>query len=71
MKILASVFDPQKMHLYEAPIRGKHPVHLIEGGEYLTEDERYFGNDDMGWFNLNQKEYEYFKSQLKEIEILI
>ena len=50
-------------------------VHL----EYLsklkfTEDERDFDTghcDDMGWFFLNTKEYNYFKSQLREIEFKI
>ena len=72
VKILAAEFDKKKMHLYDAPKRGKHPVHMIEGGRYLTEDERVSGEySDMGWFNLNQKEYDYFKSQLKTIEIEI
>ena len=45
---------------------------MIEGGMYLTEDERVFNEySDMGWFNLNQKEYDYFKSQLKPIGIEI
>ena len=72
VKILAAEFDGKKMHLYDAPKRGKHPVHMIEGGMYLTEDERVFNEySDMGWFNLNQKEYDYFKSQLKPIGIEI
>ena len=68
-KVLVAKYEPTKMHLYDAPFRGKHPVHLIEGGEYLTESEEDFGYGDMGWFNLNQKEYDYFKSQLKVVEI--
>lgn len=67
--ILAAPFDPKKMHVYDVKTTGKHPVHMIEGGNYLTENEDDFGSGDMGWFYLNQKEYDYFKSQLKEIEL--
>lgn len=72
VKFIGAEFDPTKMHIYSVKTTGKHPVHLIEGGEYLTEDNRNFetgGCSDMGWFWLNQKEYEYFKSQCKEIEL--
>lgn len=59
------------MHLYEAYIRGeKHPVHIIEGGDYVTESEEDFGGD-VGWYNLNQKDYDYFKSNLIEITLEI
>lgn len=71
MKILAAVFNNKKMHVYDCKTIGKHPVHMIEGGAYLTESEEDFGSGDMGWFFLNQKEYDYFKSQLKEIEIKV
>lgn len=71
-KVLAAVFDPKKMHVYDVKTTGKHPVHMIEGGEYLTESEEVFNESgEMGWFWLNQKEYDYFKSQLKEVEIEI
>jgi len=69
LKIICAEFDPKKMHIYDVKTTGKHPVHLIEGGELLTEDVRDFGPADMGWFWLNQKEYEYFKSQCKEVVI--
>lgn len=70
MKIIAAVFEPNKMHVYDVKTTGRHPVHMIEGGEYLTEDERQFEESgDMGWFYLNQKEYDYFKSQCREIDI--
>lgn len=43
---------------------------MIEAGKYLTENEEIYNEArDMGWFYLNKKEYEYFKSQLKEIEV--
>lgn len=71
MKILAAAFEPRKMHLYDVKTMGKHPVHVIEGGGYLTEVEEDFGDGDCGWYWLNQKEYDYFKSQLKEVEIII
>lgn len=67
--ILVAEYDPKKMHVYDVKTTGKHPVHMIEGGEYLTESEEDFGSGDMGWFWLNQKEYDYFKSQLREIKI--
>ena len=68
---IGAKFDPKKMHVYDVKTLGKHPVHMIEGGEYLTEDEREFNPcGDMGWFWLNQKEYDYFKTQCKEIAII-
>lgn len=70
MKIKAAIFEPTKMHPYVVKTKGKHPVHIIEGGEYITEDERVFDeSSDLGWFWLNQKEYDYFKSQVKEYDI--
>lgn len=73
--IIAAEFEPKKMHIYDVKTKGKHPVHLIEGGEYLTEDEMpndyYYSGCDMGWFWLNQKEYEYFKMHCEPIEISI
>lgn len=63
-EVYCAIFDPKKMHIYDVKTTGKHPVHLIEGGEYITEDDREFDPcGDMGWFFLNQREYEYFKSQ--------
>lgn len=67
--ILAAVFDPKKMHVYDVKTTGKHPVHLINGGAYITESEEDFDDNDMGWYWLNQKEYDYFKSQLREVEV--
>ena len=69
-KFIGAIFEPKKMHPYVVTTKGKHPVHLVAGGEYITEDERSFDTDssDMGWFCLNQKEYDYFKSQCHEIE---
>ena len=73
MKVLAAVFNPKKMHIYDVKTTGKRPVHLIEAGKYLTEEdlgEGYWNSGmDMGWFFLNQREYDYFKTQLKDIEI--
>lgn len=69
MKFIGAIFEPKKMHIYDVKTTGKHPVHLIDGGEYITEDERDFGIHDMGWFYLNQKEYDYFKSQCRELEV--
>ena len=68
--IIGADFDPSKMHVYDVKTHGKHPVHLIEGGSIITEDDRDFDpSGDMGWFWLNQKDYDYFKSQCKEMEI--
>ena len=67
--VIGAKFDPKKMHIYDVKTKGKHPVHLIEGGEYLTEDERVLDeSSDMGWFWLNQKDYEYFKAHCEEIK---
>lgn len=50
--------------------RAKHPIHMIEGGDYLTEDMSEFNPaGDMGVFGLNQKDYEWFKSHLVEVEL--
>lgn len=70
VKIIGADFDPKKMHVYDVKTTGKHPVHLIEGGAVITEDKRDFAQGgDMGWFWLNQKEYDYFLSQRKEMEV--
>ena len=69
IKVLASIFNRKKMHIYDCKTIGKYQVHMICGGLYLTESEEDFGGGDMGWFFLNQKEYDYFKSQLKEVVI--
>ena len=66
---IGTEFEPKKMHIYVVKTSGKHPVHLIEGGDYITEDERDFGNADMGWFWLNEKEYNYFKKLCRKITI--
>ena len=70
--ILATEFKPTKMHIYDVKTTGKHPVHVIEGGSYITESEEVLDEcSDLGWFFLNQKEYDYFKSQLREMEFEI
>lgn len=70
MKVIAAPFNPRKMHVYGVKTKGRYPVHIIEGGAYLTEDDRQFDASlDVGWFWLNQKDYNYFKSQLREIDI--
>lgn len=65
--IIGARFEPNKMHIYDVKTTGKHPVHLVDGGSYLTEDKGSFGNGDMGWFFLNQREYDYFKSKCGEV----
>lgn len=50
--------------------RAKHPVHMIEGGSYLTEDmTEYDPKSDLGVWGLNKKDYEWFKNHLVEIEV--
>lgn len=68
-KILGAIFDSKKMHIYDVKTKGRHPVHVVEGGEYITEEDFDNGEGDCGWFWLNQKEYDYYKSQIKEIEV--
>lgn len=68
-KILVAEFEPNKMHVYSCKTTGKRPVHMIDGGNYLTLEEGDFGSGDMGWFFLNQKEYNYFLSKQKEVDI--
>lgn len=52
--------------------RAKHPVHMIEGGDYITEDMTETNpSSDMGVFGLNQKDYEWFKNNLIEVEVQI
>lgn len=66
--LIGADFDPKKMHVYDVKTHGKHPVHLIDGGAIITEDKRDFEQGgDMGWFWLNEKEYQYFKSQCREM----
>lgn len=70
--ILATEFKPTKMHIYDVKTTGRHPVHVIDGGSYITESEEVLDeSSDLGWFFLNQKEYDYFKSQLREMEFEI
>lgn len=70
VKVLVAKNRPGKYHPYQVKTRGKHPIHIINGGDYLTEDMRVFDEcDDCGIWWLNQKEYDYFKSNLNEIEL--
>ena len=70
VKVLVADFEYKKYHPYEVKTKGKHPIHIIEGGDYITEDMRVFDEcSDCGVWRLNQKEYDYFKSNLKEIEL--
>lgn len=68
IEIIAADFEPKKMHIYDVKTKGKHPVHIIEGGELITEDERVLDeSSDLGWYWLNEKEYNYFKSKCRTI----
>ena len=64
-------FEPHKMHVYDVKTKGKHPVHLVEGGSYITEDDttQFDPCGDMGWFYLNEREYQYYKSKERTITI--
>ena len=68
--IKATIYDPKKYHIYSVKTTGKHPIHMIEGGDYITEDKTVFNVvSDMGYFWLNKKEYDLFKSNLKDVTI--
>jgi hypothetical protein len=70
--IKAAKFESNKMHIYDVKTTGKNIVHMIEGGEYLTLDETIFSyRSDVGWFYLNQKEYDYFLSKLEDVTLEI
>jgi hypothetical protein len=70
--IKAAKFESNKMHIYDVKTKGKNIVHMIEGGEYLTLDDTIFNyRSDVGWFYLNQKEYDYFLSKLEDITLEI
>ena len=70
IKIIGAKFDSKKMHVYDVKTTGKHPVHMIESGEYITEDmTEYDSTSDMGVFGLNAKDYKWFKEHLVEIEV--
>ena len=56
---------------YDVKTTGKHPIHMIEGGTYITEDDFDFGSSDMGWFFLNQRDYNWFKNHLEEKDVEI
>ena len=60
-KIMVAIFDPKKMHIYDCKTSGKRPVRLVDGGEYITQSESENFNEcgDMGWYYINQKEFEY------------
>lgn len=67
---IGAEYEWAKYHPYTVKTSGKHPVHLIDGGAYITEDERDFEpRGDMGWFWLNQREYDYYKAHRKEYTI--
>ena len=70
VKIIGAEFEPEKMHLFEDKRKNFHPVHIIEGGDIITEDDRVLNiNSDCGWYYLNDAEYKYFKSKCEEIII--
>lgn len=53
--------------------RAKHPVRMIEGGYYLTEDmdSEFNPQSEMGIWGLNARDYEWFKNNLIEVEVEI
>lgn len=44
-------------------------IHVIEGWGAYTEDERDFGNGDMGWVFIGNSCYKKFLKNRKEIEV--
>lgn len=74
MKVKAYKWDGHTIHPYTIQTsRAKHPVRMIEGGAYLTEDmeTEFDPQSDMGIFGLNAKDYQTFKANLVEVEIEI
>lgn len=70
VKLLATEFNNKKYHIYDCKTTGKHPVHIIEGGDLITLDERVFNIcSDLGWFFLNTREYNLLLENLREITI--
>ena len=53
--------------------RAKHPVHIIEGGDWMTEDmdTEFDPCADLGVWGLNSKDYEWFKAHLEDVEVEI
>lgn len=61
-------------HIHPYPVKhfSRHPIHMIEGGSYLTEDTREFNPaGDMGYFGLNAKDYAWYKNHtvVRQIKI--
>lgn len=72
IKMLVAKFEPNKMHVYPVETKSKHWMRLIEGGDYITQDDRDLPpSGDMGWFGINQKEYDYYLSKRQELELEI
>lgn len=70
MKIQATLNEEKKFHPYTCKTSGKHPVRLVDGGSLLTEYKgKVWEAGDMGWYYLNQKEYDMFKANMKEYDI--
>ena len=70
VKMLVCDFEKHGIHPYLVKTRSNHPVHMIEGGLYITQDQRPTDpTSDMGWFGLNKRDYEVFKNNLIEVEI--
>ena len=62
----------KNIHPYQiSTSRARHPIHIIEGGEVITEDmgEDFSQAGDVGVWGLNQKDYEWFKAHIKDIEV--
>ena len=68
MKIKVCYLDTTQFHPSKLNKKGKHPVHLIEGGKYITLEKFDNGIGDMSWFYLNNKEYNYLLKHLVEME---
>ena len=77
-KVKVKVCDWQKLKLHPYlvqdlnRIRTSVAVHMIEGGEYITLDERVFDEcSEMGWFQLRKSEFEIMQNNLIEVELEI
>lgn len=69
----ACEWNTREIHPYtlKGTRKANHPVRMIQGGKYLTEDLDLDLQDggDMGIWGLNAKDYQIFKSQVKTVQI--
>lgn len=69
--ILATDYFEVKLNPYQVKTKGRHPVRWVAGGSYLIEDFDVEVNPagDLGYWWLNQKDYDEFRRNLKEVSL--